>query len=60
MNIGNASFPYKSSLITNLSISRKILVINKENNNPIFSLLNHFISLTIYNNTFKAESAKDV
>ena len=60
MNIDNASFPYKLSPITNLSLSRKILVINKEDNNPIFSLLNYFIFLAIYNNTFEVESAKDI
>ena len=60
MNIGITSFPYKLSSITNLSISRKTLVINREDNNPIFSFLNHFISLTIYNNTFEAKSVKDI
>ena len=60
MNIGNTSFYYNLFFITNLSISRKILVINREDNNPIFSLLNYFISLTIYDNAFEAESVKDV
>ena len=60
MNVSNASFSYKSSSITNRPGSRKTLVIDGEDDNPIFFPLDHFISLTIYDDAFETKSAKDV
>ncbi len=37
-----------------------MLVIDRGDDNPIFSLLDHFISLAMYNDAFEAESAKDI
>lgn len=59
MNVSNASFSYESSSITNRPGSRKTLVIDREDDNPMFSLLNHFISLAMYDDAFEAKSAKD-
>ena len=60
MNVGTASFRCDLSSITNLSVSRKTLVIDGEDDDPIFSLLDHFISLAMYDDAFEAKSAKDV
>ncbi|MCJ1422042.1 hypothetical protein MMC32_008411 [Xylographa parallela] len=38
----------------------KTLVIDGEDDDPIFSLLDHFIALAMYDDAFEAESAKDV
>lgn len=44
----------------NLSVIRKTLVIDGEDDDPIFSLLDHFISLAVHDDAFEAESAKNV
>ena len=46
--------------VTNLCAFRKTLVIDGEDDDPIFSLLDHLISLAVDDDAFEAESAKDV
>ena len=52
--------PPGSSSVPDLCASRKTLVIDREDNDPVFSLLDHLIFLAVNNDTFEAESAKDV
>ena len=43
-----------------LYICKKTVVIDREDNDSLFSLLDHFISLAIYDNAFEATYAKNV
>ena len=36
------------------------LVVDRENDNPIFSILHYLISLTLDDDAFEAESAKNI
>jgi len=46
--------------MVNLYTYRKTLVIGGGDNNPLFSLLDHFISLAVYDDAFEATYAKNV
>lgn len=43
-----------------LCTCKKTLIIDKEDNNSLFSLLDYFISLAIYNDAFEVTYAKNV
>ena len=50
----------ESYCATNLCASRKTLVVDGEDDDPIFSLLDHLISLALHDDAFEAKSANDV
>lgn len=45
---------------TGFIVGRKTLVIDRENDDPLFSLLDHVISLAVHDDTFEAKSARKV
>jgi len=44
----------------NLCTCKKTLIIDESNNDSLFFLFDHFISLVVYDNSFEATFAKNV
>jgi len=50
----------ESYCATNLCASRKTLIVDEEDDDLIFSLLDHLISFALHDDAFEAKSVNDV